>query len=85
MAKKLNFSISSLFSAINITVFLAAFLLGLVFIYFFDDKKTITVYPTPHNLDTIEFKDKADNCYSYDIVETKCPDEKNLIETLPIV
>ena len=39
MAKKLNFSIASLFSAINITVFLAAFLLGLVFIYFFDDKK----------------------------------------------
>jgi len=85
MAKKLNFSIASLFSAINITVFLAAFLLGLVFIYFFDDKKKITVYPTPHNLDTIEFKDKANNCYSYDIVETKCPDEKKLIETLPVL
>ena len=83
MVSKNKFSLRSLFSAINITVFLGAFLVGLLFIYYFDDKKIITVYPTPHNLELIEYKDKADNCYSYDMVETKCPDEKKLIETLP--
>ena len=35
--------------------------------------KVIYVYPTPSNLDKIQYKDRADNCYSFDMTEVKCP------------
>lgn len=84
MLTRKDFSLKTLFTSINITIFLGAFFLGLLFIYYFDDKKVITVYPTPHNKNDIEFKDKAENCFSYEVEEIKCPDDEKLIENLPI-
>lgn len=74
----------NIFKCINITVFLLSFFLGLLFVYFFEDKKKIYVYPTPHNLNNIQFRDKADNCFKYDIEKTTCPKDKNLISNIPI-
>lgn len=69
---------------INITIFLVTFLLGLIYIYCFDYKRKVEVYPTPHNIDKIEYKDEAENCFNYKIKDVKCPSDKNKIKLLPL-
>jgi hypothetical protein len=46
--------------------------------------KTIFIYPSPENVDKVLFKDKADNCFYFDQLEVKCPDNRSLISTIPI-
>jgi len=69
---------------INISIFLITFLLGLIYIYFFDYNRKVEVNPTPYNIDKIEYKDEAENCYSYKIKDIKCPSDKNKIKLLPV-
>lgn len=46
--------------------FILSFLLGAVFIYLSPvEYKTIVVYPTPTNLEKIQYKDNADNCFQF--------------------
>ena len=78
MTKKLD-----IFKIINIKFFLASLFIGLIFMYFDNGKKKITVYPTLSNLNKIEYKDKADNCYEYELEETKCPSKKSDINHIP--
>jgi len=50
--------------SINWTVFIVSFLIGLVFIYLSSSPdEEVYVYPTPENAGTMEYKDKADNCF----------------------
>ena len=76
--------IKNIFKSVNITVFLVSFFVGLLFIYFFDDKKRINVYPTLHNCTKIEYKDKAENCFEYGFDETTCPSNKKDINSIPV-
>jgi len=69
---------------INITIFLVTFLLGLIYIYCFDYKRKVEVFPTPHNIDKVEYKDEAENCFNYKIKDVKCPGDKNKIKLLPL-
>ncbi len=69
---------------INISVFLITFLLGLTYMYCFEYNRKVVVYPTPHNIDNIEYKDEAGNCYGYKIKDVKCPSDKSKIENLPL-
>jgi hypothetical protein len=69
---------------INISIFLLTFLLGLIYIYCFDYKRKVEVYPTPHNIDKIEYKDEAENCFNYRIKDVECPSDKNKIKLLPL-
>lgn len=69
---------------INVTVFLITFLIGLIYIYCFDYKRQVEVFPTPHNIDKIEYKDEAGNCFNYKIKDVKCPSDKNKIKLLPL-
>jgi hypothetical protein len=69
---------------INVTVFLITFLVGLLYIYYFDYNRRVIVYPTKHNIDKIEYKDEAENCFGYKIKEVSCPSDKSKIETLPL-
>jgi hypothetical protein len=61
---------------INISVFLITFLLGLTYMYCFEYNRKVVVYPTPHNIDNIE--------YGYKIKDVKCPSDKSKIENLPL-
>ena len=70
---------------INIKVFLISLFLGLAFVYFDNEKKKIKVYPTPSNIDSLQFKDKADNCYQYTMEKVKCPINKSEINHVPII
>jgi len=69
---------------INITVFLLTFLMGLLYIYYFDYNRKVIVYPTRYNIDKIEYKDEAENCFGYTVKEVKCPGDKSKIEMLPL-
>jgi len=73
----------NIFKALNWKLFLLSFLFGLIFIYFNDDKTKISVYPTPSNVDKVEYKDKAENCFEYTMEETKCPSKKSDINHVP--
>ena len=69
---------------INVTIFLITFLIGLTYIYCFDYKRKVEVFPTPHNIDKIEYKDEAENCINYKIKDVKCPSDKHKIKLLPL-
>lgn len=76
--------IVNIFKIINIKVFLISLFLGLVFIYLNDDKKKINVYPTPSNINEVEYKDKANNCFEYTMESVNCPSNKNEINHVPL-
>lgn len=73
----------NVFKIINIKVFLISLLAGLIFMFLNNDKKDISVYPTPSNINSVQYKDKADNCFEYSMEKIKCPD-KSKINNIPI-
>lgn len=74
----------NLLKIIKLKYFLLALFAGLIYIYFNDDRKKIIIYPTTSNFDKIEYKDKADNCFKYNLKEVKCPAKKTSIKNIPI-
>ncbi len=46
--------------------------------------KTVYIYPSPENVNKILFKDKADNCFTFDPEEVDCPKDESLISKIPI-
>lgn len=72
------------FKIINLKVFLISLFLGLIFIYLNDDKKKINVYPTPSNIEEIEYKDNANNCFEYIMENIDCPKNEKEINHIPI-
>lgn len=73
------------FQYISFPIFFASLAIGLFFVYILGpSRKTIYVYPSPENIDKILFKDKADNCFSFDQVEVDCPTDVSKISEIPI-
>jgi hypothetical protein len=73
------------FNYISLPVFFISLAIGLFFVYILGpSKKIIYIYPSPENIDKILFKDKADNCFSFDQVEVGCPNDQSKISTIPI-
>jgi len=69
---------------INIPVFLISLALGLIFIAVFNpSRRIIYVYPTPENIDTVQYKDAAGNCFEFEQSKTKCPRE-SMISVVPV-
>jgi hypothetical protein len=74
-----------LLNYISIPIFLISFAIGLFFVYILGpEMKTIYVYPTPENVDKILFKDKADNCFTFQEQVVECPTDESLISSIPI-
>ena len=72
------------FKYINFRIFFITFAIGLFYIYINDDyKKMIVIHPTPDNIGKYQYKDKSDNCFSYQMKEVKCPSE-NLIHNIQV-
>jgi hypothetical protein len=51
---------------LNFPVLILSFIIGLVLVFIQPiEHKTIFVYPTPTNVDKIQYKDEVDNCYMF--------------------
>jgi hypothetical protein len=73
------------FHYISFKVFFLSLCLGLLFSYLSTPTPTIIhVYPTPDNSDTIEYTDKANNCFKFAATEVKCPADRDSIKNIPI-
>jgi len=73
------------FDKISFTTFFISLALGLFFVYIYgSDVKTIYVYPSPENISEILYKDKADNCFSFEANEVKCPADSAKIKVIPV-
>lgn len=48
------------------------------------DQKHIMVYPSPDNIDHIQYKDQADNCFAFKQTKTQCPSDSSSIFQTPI-
>jgi hypothetical protein len=74
-----------MFKYIDFRVFLLSLLVGLLYIYVAEEhKKSVIVYPTPDNINENQYKDKSNNCFSYNLKEVKCPLDDNLLHSIKI-
>jgi hypothetical protein len=70
---------------ISFKVFLISLSIGLLFAYLSTPPPTVIyVYPTPDNVNQMEYVDKADNCFKFEATEVKCPSDRSLIKKIPI-
>lgn len=76
---------SMLTKYVNIPVFLISFAFGVFAVYVtLPDVKKIMVYPTPDNIDYIQYKDKANNCFRFRENKVKCPVQEKMISEVPV-
>ena len=74
-----------LLNYISLPVFLVSFAIGLFFTYILGpETKTIYIYPSPENINKVLFKDKADNCFTFEEEVIECPQDISKISTIPI-
>tara|TARA_Y100000389_G_C17189748_1_gene378220 strand:- start:277 stop:579 length:303 start_codon:yes stop_codon:yes gene_type:complete len=69
---------------INLPVFIVSFIIGIVFIRLSTtETKTVFVYPTPENVEHIEYVDRANNCFTYNYKKVECPTDKSATINIP--
>tara|TARA_Y100000356_G_C11261082_1_gene293584 strand:- start:7 stop:243 length:237 start_codon:yes stop_codon:yes gene_type:complete len=74
-----------LFNYIKLKIFLISLALGLFAVYItMPDTRKIYVYPTPENIDILQYKDKTDTCFQFKEKEVKCPSNIEEITQIPI-
>jgi len=74
-----------IFRFISLPVFLISVAIGIFFVYLSQPSPTmIYVYPTPDNVDKVEYKDKADNCFKFESQEVRCPSDRTKIKSIPV-
>jgi hypothetical protein len=62
-----------------------SFAIGLFFVYIYGpEMKTIYIYPSPENIDKVIFKDKAENCFSFQANEVECPKNESILSKIPL-
>ena len=70
---------------ISIPVFIVSLAVGLFFVYITNpDPEIIYIYPTPENVDKLQYKDRANNCYDFQQSEVSCPSDQSKIKIVPI-
>lgn len=74
-----------MFKYINAKAFLISLFLGLFAVYItMPDLRIIKVYPTPENAQIIQYRDKANNCFSIKEREVACPSNIEEISKIPV-
>jgi hypothetical protein len=70
---------------INFPVFIISFAFGMFAIYVtMPDTRKIMVYPSPDNVDVIQYKDKAGNCFHFKENKVQCPTKESDISKTPL-
>jgi len=69
---------------INIPIFVMSLAFGIFAVYVtMPDTRKIYVYPTPDNVDILQYRDKTDSCFSIKQREVQCPANKDSITKIP--
>lgn len=75
----------NIFDHISIPVFIISLSIGLFYVYIsVPNPKIIYVYPTPDNLRNFQFKDHADNCFSFKAKEVPCDKVNGAVKKIPV-
>lgn len=70
---------------IHYPAFIISFLLGIIFVFLAaPQNKIVHVYPTPDNVNNIEYIDHAKNCYTFRAQKISCPSDAAAVKTIPI-
>ena len=70
---------------ISLPVFLISFIIGIVCIYFWGpEKKDVLMFPNIYNYGKLQYKDHADQCFSFTPISVECPVSETDIKTVPI-
>ena len=70
---------------INVPLFLISLAIGVFFVYVTAPPlKVIYVYPTPDNINQVQYKDFTDTCFSFDSNKVQCPKDKKDITDIPV-
>jgi hypothetical protein len=70
---------------IDFKIFLFSLAFGLFAVYMTaPTMRKIYVYPSPENISILQYKDKADKCFSFQQTQVKCPGDKSHISTIPM-
>ena len=74
------------FKFINLPVFAASLALGIFAVYIMDADQTrqIMVYPTPDNIDKVQYRDSTDACFVYQQTEIQCPADPQGVYRIPV-
>ena len=73
----MNIHYIMLFKYISLPIFIISLSIGLLYVYLLNPSPNIIyVYPTPENVNKVEYKDKADTCFSFDALEVSCSNNK---------
>jgi hypothetical protein len=70
---------------INVPTLIIALSVGLFFSYVIRPQTdVIYVYPTPENIDRIQYEDNGGTCFGFKSSETSCPNDKSKIRHYPV-
>jgi hypothetical protein len=68
-----------IFKYINFPVFIASLAIGLFYVYILSKpQQIIYVYPTENNQNSIQYLDKTNNCFNFQMEEVNCPTNNNV-------
>lgn len=72
MAKELGLT-----KYINLPVFFLSFFVGMIGVWYSDPfKRKVYIYPSPDNVDILQYKDKTGACFVYEEKQVKCPNNR---------
>jgi hypothetical protein len=72
------------FKFINIPVFVVSLILGMMAMYItLPETRKIYVFPTPENIDVLQYRDKTGTCFSFKQKEVACPASESEISIVP--
>jgi hypothetical protein len=75
----------SLSKYINVPVFIATLVIGIIVMYVtMPDTRKIFVYPSPENIDILQYRDKTGGCFTMKQKETPCPKNEKDIAKIPV-
>lgn len=73
-----------LFKYINFPVFIISLAFGLFAVYVtVPDTRKIYVYPTPDNIQQLQYRDKTNTCFSLRQEDVECPKNDSDISVIP--
>jgi hypothetical protein len=75
----------NLLKFINIPVFIVSLAFGIFAVYITaPTQRKIIVYPTPENVQVLQFRDKTNTCFSPKQTQVTCPKNESEIARMPI-